>query len=388
HIGLSILRISAILASAGKVAPYEHDNTQIPLASASAASRSRSGSRSASGAGAGSISGPISSTSHHHRRLIPSITVPRLASNNRSGPAGPGPRLIQHSAHSHRYSQSRSQSRSHSHTHSLPQSGSTTPTSPSPAHSTTDDDDGNVDDTTLAHHGQQRHTSSPRNPIYALHPTVAVVLGVDHRWNIPLILCRGLSVLPATWWGLRCAFTFLAELLHINPQVVWQESLQSSIAAGASAANWDVERRFRVTEVALAIMWCSALLYYTPPAVVIRLLTINALISYLTSWILYLTGASSDPRLLLPAWISIAAILTITYHISQRQINIKKETSASLSVFSIASFISMSLLLLQLHLTRENEPEVPIFTFMGKVMSVAAKIIARYGVVDGHQVQN
>lgn len=41
----------------------------------------------------------------------------------------------------------------------------------------------------------------------------------------------------------------------------------------------------------------------------------------------------------------------------------------------------MCLLLLQLHLTRENEPEVPIFTFMGKVMSVAAKIIARYGVI-------
>ncbi|KAI5300083.1 hypothetical protein KEM56_002744, partial [Ascosphaera pollenicola] len=209
-------------------------------------------------------------------------------------------------------------------------------------------------------------------------------------------------VLPATWWGLRCAFTFLAELLHIDPQVVWQDSLQSSLAAGAAVANWDAERRFRVTEVALAIMWCSAsaylsyffadcmmsrwLLYYTPPAVVIRLLTINALISYLTSWILYLTGASSDPRLLLPAWISIAAILTFTYHISQRQINIKKETSASLSVFSIASFISMSALLLQLHLTRENEPEVPIFTFMGKVMSVAAKIIARYGVIADRQV--
>ncbi|KAI5293233.1 hypothetical protein KEM52_005731 [Ascosphaera acerosa] len=74
-------------------------------------------------------------------------------------------------------------------------------------------------------------------------------------------------------------------------------------------------------------------------------------------------------------------ILTFTYHVSQRQINIKRETSASLSVFSIASFISMSLLLLQLHLTRENEPEVPIFTFLEKVFGVLAKIIARYGVV-------
>jgi hypothetical protein len=30
-------------------------------------------------------------------------------------------------------------------------------------------------------------------------------------------------------------------------------------------------------------------------------------------------------------------------------------------VFSIASFISMCALLLQLHLSRENEPEVPLF---------------------------
>lgn len=44
---------------------------------------------------------------------------------------------------------------------------------------------------------------------------------------------------------------------------------------------------------------------------------------------------------------------------------IKRETTASLSVLSVASFVSMSLLLLQLHLTRDNEPEVPAFV-MGK----------------------
>jgi hypothetical protein len=46
---------------------------------------------------------------------------------------------------------------------------------------------------------------------------------------------------------------------------------------------------------------------------------------------------------------------------------IKRETTASLSVLSIASFISMSLLLLQLHLTRDNEPEVPAFVMGQKV---------------------
>jgi hypothetical protein len=36
-------------------------------------------------------------------------------------------------------------------------------------------------------------------------------------------------------------------------------------------------------------------------------------------------------------------------------------------VFSIASFISMVSLLLQLHLTRANDPPVPLFLFAEKV---------------------
>ncbi|PGH09507.1 hypothetical protein GX51_00612 [Blastomyces parvus] len=234
-----------------------------------------------------------------------------------------------------------------------------------------------------------------RDVLSSLHPRVAVILGVDRRWYIPLLLCRGLSILPATWWGLRCAFTFLAELLRIRPQF-WHEGWTSAIVRGA-AADWDVERRFRVTEVALAIIWCSAsaylfyfftdcmmsrwLLNYTPAAVVIRLLATNGLLAYLTSWILYLSGASSDPRLLLPAWISIASVLSFVYHITQRQINIKKETFATIYVFSIASFLSMCSLLLQLHLTRENEPEVPLFVMGKKILAFGAQQIAEYGVV-------
>lgn len=123
------------------------------------------------------------------------------------------------------------------------------------------------------------------------------------------------------------------------------------------------------------------LLFYTPAATVVRLLTTNFLIAYITSWVLYLSGASEDPRMLLPAWVSIATVrlppaphvarrlnllqtLTVLYHLTQRKINIKKETSASIGVFSIASFISLCSLLLQLHLTRENDPIVPFFSFL------------------------
>lgn len=50
------------------------------------------------------------------------------------------------------------------------------------------------------------------------------------------------------------------------------------------------------------------LLFYTPSATVVRLCTTNALIALATSWDLYLSGASEDPRMLLPAWISITTV--------------------------------------------------------------------------------
>ena len=110
------------------------------------------------------------------------------------------------------------------------------------------------------------------------------------------------------------------------------------------------------------------LLNYTPQATLVRLLTVNALNAYITSWVLYLSGGSEDPRLLLPAWISIAATLTLLYHLTHPRLAILKETSLSISVFSIASFISMVGLLLQLHLTRvdgKQWAQVPIFAILG-----------------------
>lgn len=94
-----------------------------------------------------------------------------------------------------------------------------------------------------------KHTVAPP----ALHPRVAVILGVDRKWYVPLLVCRALSTAPAAWWGLRCAFTFLAELLHITSGM-GREGWAAAIV-GSIGADWDVERRFRVTEVALAIMW-------------------------------------------------------------------------------------------------------------------------------------
>ena len=56
---------------------------------------------------------------------------------------------------------------------------------------------------------------------------------------------------------------------------------------------------------------------------------------------------------------------------------IKRETTASLLVVSVASFISMTSLLLQLHLTRENEPEMPAFVMGRKLWEWAVAIFLR-----------
>ncbi|CAG8977847.1 hypothetical protein HYALB_00011653 [Hymenoscyphus albidus] len=188
---------------------------------------------------------------------------------------------------------------------------------------------------------------------------------------------------------------------------------------GVVDGAWSVERRFRVTEVFLAVLWCCAsaylsfyftdclmsrwfvafscaslslpqtprsslptrLLNYTPQATLVRLLTINALNAYITSWVLYLSGGSKDPRLLLPAWISIASTLTFLYHLTHPRLAILKETSLSISVFSIASFISMVSLLLQLHLTRANDPPVPLFMIIRQSWKYAKLGVDMIGMV-------
>ena len=82
-----------------------------------------------------------------------------------------------------------------------------------------------------------------RRSTHGLRPRVAVLLGVGAKWYIPLLVCRALSTLPALWWGLRCAFTFLGELLLSEGTGLLGEG------------KWSVEKRFRVTEVALGIIW-------------------------------------------------------------------------------------------------------------------------------------
>ncbi|KAF2146206.1 uncharacterized protein K452DRAFT_294794 [Aplosporella prunicola CBS 121167] len=152
----------------------------------------------------------------------------------------------------------------------------------------------------------------------ALHPQVAVLLGVKERWHVPLLLCRALATGPPCTASGYLSFYFADCLM----------------------SRW--------------------LLNYTPSATLVRLFTLSITNVYTTSWWLHLSGATRDARLLLPAWICIASTLTFLYHLAHRHVNIRRETRAAVRAFWVSSTASLFALLLQLHVARGTWRGVPL----------------------------
>ncbi|KAK0656315.1 N-glycosylation protein-domain-containing protein [Cercophora newfieldiana] len=255
------------------------------------------------------------------------------------------------------------------------------------------------------HHGDEDFSSSrtnlstsgPSDPSSVtahsslIQPRVAVLLGVSEGWHPLLFACRLLSIAPALFWGIPMGLRLLAMLHLMFFGRANFKSTGASSGATPSMTGPDMlfEARLRLTETLLATIWCGAsgylsffftdclmsrwLVNYTPQATIVRLLTIAATNTYLTSCALWVTGGLADPRLLLPVWIAISTTLTVMYHITQRKINIRKETSMSISVFSIASFISMVALLAQLHSNRTDYPQIPLATVAKTTWQKAGK---------------
>ncbi|KAK4232324.1 N-glycosylation protein-domain-containing protein [Podospora fimiseda] len=264
-------------------------------------------------------------------------------------------------------------------------------------------------------------------PSSVLRPRIAVLLGISTKWQLLLFVCRLVSIVPGIWYGLPSVLRLLA-MIHLltfgrvtDDDILSGRNGQKNIfpfafgripstaaaaascapmsASGSSAATTSAgfdmafETRLRLTETLLATIWCGAssylsffftdclmsrwLLNYTPIGTIIRLVAINAINGYATSWVLVLTGASEDPRLLLPSWILIATTLTGLYHLVHTKINIRKETRASISVFSIASFISMVALLAQLHSNRSDYGNIPLINVINKLGEVGFRLALR-----------
>ncbi|KAF4966036.1 hypothetical protein FSARC_6236 [Fusarium sarcochroum] len=230
-----------------------------------------------------------------------------------------------------------------------------------------------------------------------LQPRVAVVLNVPTPWHPWLFALRLVSILPALWWGLPSALQLLLRVLP-GPEIV---VVVPSTTGGSVAMSVEADARYALTETGLGTIWCFAsgylsffftdclmsrwLINYTPQATMVRLLTINACNAYLTMGVLSLAGGFQDPRLLLPGWIGIATTLTVMYHITHQKINIRKETSTSINVFSIASFFSMVTLLAHMHQHTPDYPQVPLVVSGQRAWDEASRVVAQVrGSVEQH----
>ncbi|KAF4448139.1 hypothetical protein F53441_8455 [Fusarium austroafricanum] len=188
-----------------------------------------------------------------------------------------------------------------------------------------------------------------------LQPRVAVVLNVPKPWHPWLFALRLVSILPALWWGLPSALQLLLRVLP-GPELV---VVVPSTAGG--------------------------LINYTPQATMVRLLTTNICNAYLTAFVLSWAGGFQDPRLLLPAWISIATTLTVMYHITHQKINIRKETSTSINVFSIACSITMVTLLVHLHKSTPDYPQMPVVESGRRAYDESSRVFAQIrGNIEQH----
>ncbi|KND87397.1 N-glycosylation protein eos1 [Tolypocladium ophioglossoides CBS 100239] len=220
-------------------------------------------------------------------------------------------------------------------------------------------------------------TPSPVHPSL-LQPRVAVVLNVPPPWHPWLFALRLCSILPALWWGLPEALQLLLRLLPGPDRVLVVRPGRTALTLCTDGDLHHGQNAvpYALTEGSLATIWCFAcgylsffftdclmsrwLINYTPQATIVRLLTINAVNAYLTLTVLSLTGGFEDPRLMLPGWIGIATTLTVCYHITHQKINIRKETSTSVNVFSIASYLTMVTLLIHMHSYLADYPTMPI----------------------------
>ncbi|KAI1354045.1 N-glycosylation protein-domain-containing protein [Xylaria sp. FL0043] len=229
-----------------------------------------------------------------------------------------------------------------------------------------------------AHLDGKPQRQAPAVAVSLLQPRVAILLGLPKRWYRTLFLCRLLCLVPCAWWGTRLSLRFLvARVLRRRNRV----------------EPYD-DASLRLIETGLALLWSTAaavlayyftdglmsrwLINYTPQATVVRLLTVSCVFAYLTSWIVYVMGGSQDPQLLLPAWIGISTILTACYHFTQRKVPIHKETFTSISIFSIASFISMLVLLYDSYITRPfPDMDIPLFFIVKKTAEISGRIVVK-----------
>jgi hypothetical protein len=94
-------------------------------------------------------------------------------------------------------------------------------------------------------HGDNSRSSIARS---ARYPRVAVALGVQKQWHVPLLLCRALSTVSVAWWACQTCFS-IYRLLH--------EDLLTRASHHAPSGLLENETfwRIAVAQVGLSFVW-------------------------------------------------------------------------------------------------------------------------------------
>ncbi|KAH0833735.1 hypothetical protein FOPE_03273 [Fonsecaea pedrosoi] len=192
----------------------------------------------------------------------------------------------------------------------------------------------------------------------ARYPRVAVLLGVQPRWHVPLLLCRALSTVSAAWWACQTCYSIYRLIsVYDTTGATAAPSISTLSAGGSGGTNVGVGgsagpgpgglllenrifRRMAVAQVCLSFLWAGAaaylahmfasslmsrwLLHYSPLAVLVRLCSLSILLSFGCLQIFRATRAT-EPDLLqlsrsLLAWIAISIGLMLAYFCTQQDI--------------------------------------------------------------------
>ncbi|KIW93114.1 uncharacterized protein Z519_05719 [Cladophialophora bantiana CBS 173.52] len=192
----------------------------------------------------------------------------------------------------------------------------------------------------------------------ARYPRVAVLLGVQPRWHVPLLLCRALSTVSAAWWACQTCFSIYRLVSDygtttgsttsslFKSSANDHEGIGVASGAGAGAGNSapllenPIFKRMAVAQVCLSFLWAGAaaylahmfasslmarwLLHYSPLAVLVRLCSLSILLSFGCLQVFRATRAT-EPDLLrlsrsLLAWIAISIALMLAYFSTQHDI--------------------------------------------------------------------
>jgi hypothetical protein len=95
--------------------------------------------------------------------------------------------------------------------------------------------------------------------ISARYPRVAVVLGVDPRWHLPLLLCRALSTLPSVWWVLQACWSLWQ--IYSKAELTGSAEVQGDRGGENDVTFW----RIAVAQVGLSFIWVRVCHLDLPP---------------------------------------------------------------------------------------------------------------------------